>query len=130
MAYPIIETPRGKIVVTPEMKAVLIWNPAFVKEQQTDYSAAQIFVDSEILRLCEPYIPFRTGMLIMSGILGTDIGSGLVQWIAPYARGQYYLKRKRLSETGPLRGSFWFERMKQVHGKTIIAGARKIAGGE
>jgi hypothetical protein len=41
---------------------------------------------------------------------------------------QYYSARKPGSQTGPLRGPFWFERMKQVSGKTILAGARHIAG--
>jgi len=89
----------------------------------------------------EPYTPRLTGTLVRSGILGTDIGSGKVQWIAPYARYQYYGKvmagkpRKPTSKNlvyhgGGKRGAFWFERMKEVSGKTIIDGAKKIAGGK
>jgi hypothetical protein len=73
-------------------------------------------------------IPLLTGMLIKSGILGTDIGSGMVQWIAPYSKRQYYSSRKPGSQTGPLRGPKWFERAKQLHKREWIAGARKIAG--
>jgi hypothetical protein len=127
---PVVETPRGSIIInTGSMKAELKWNPAFQPTYQRQYSAAQVFVDSEVLRLCEPYIPLRTSMLIKSGILGTDVGSGIVQWIAPYAHYQYFLKRKPGSKTGPLRGPFWFARMKAVNGPSIIAGARRIAGG-
>ena len=125
-----IETPRGVVYHDQNMKAVLEWNTNFKPKWQKRYSEAQKFVDSEVLRLCEPYTPLLTGMLIKSGTLGTEIGSGTVQWIAPYARYQYYLKRKTKSETGPLRGSMWFARMKQVHKRKILAGARRLAGGE
>ena len=125
---PKIETPRGKIIQTPAGKAQLVWNPNFVPKWTRRYSAAQRFVDSEILRLSEPFIPLRTGMLIKSGILGTDIGSGTVSWIAVYSKAQYYSPRKPGSQTGPLRGPEWFERMKAVHKGTIIAGARRLAG--
>lgn len=125
-----IETPRGVVYHDENMKAVLEWNTNFQPKWQKRYSEAQKFVDSEVLRLCEPYTPLLTGMLIKSGTLGTEIGSGTVQWIAPYARYQYYLKRKTKSETGPLRGSMWFERMKQTHKSKILRGARRIAKGE
>lgn len=126
---PVIKTPRGQVFVTPQGTAKLEWNTNFQPRWQRQYTAAQKFVDSEVLRLSEPYVPLLTGMLIKSGILGTVIGSGLVQWIAPYARYQYYLKRKTASKTGPLRGPYWFERMKQVHKRDILTGARLIAGG-
>ena len=129
MAYPVIETPRGKIVVTANGKAQLSWNTNFKQKWMKRYSTAQIFVDSEVLRLCEPLIPLRTGMLIKSGILGTRVGSGLVQWIAPYAKAQYYMARKKGSQTGPQRWPFWFERWKTAHVHTVLAGARRIAGG-
>jgi hypothetical protein len=125
-----IDTPRGAIFIdTPNLKAKLVWKKGFKAETEKRYSEAQKFVDSEVLRLCEPFTPLLTGMLIMSGTLGTYIGSGEVSWIAPYARYQYYLKRPVGTQTGPLRGPFWFERMKQIYGRGIISGARKIAGG-
>ena len=126
-----IRTPRGWIYVTPEGKAELTWNPNFKPKWHKQYSDAQVFVDSQVLRLCEPYVPFLTGMLMHSGTLGTEIGSGMVQWIAPYARYQYYMvNRKKVNERKPLAGSFWFERMKEVHGRAILAGARRIAAGK
>lgn len=131
-----ITTPRGKIFVTPQGKAELVWNPNFREKWGKRYSKAQVFLDSEILRLCDPFTPFRTGMLIKSGILGTDVGSGLVKWIAPYSRYQYYLVRKGSkpgevkvgTETGPLRGPYWFHRMKQVFGRRLIKQVKKIIG--
>jgi hypothetical protein len=135
MTAPVINTPRGSIIVNKGGKAELKWNTAnFTGHSgnggswQDHYSDAQKYCDSEVLRLSEPYTPLLTGMLIKSGTLGTDIGSGTVQWIAPYSRRQYYSARKPGSMTGPLRGPYWFERMKAVSGQTILAGARKIAG--
>lgn len=124
-----IQTPRGFVTTNRNGKAELVWHTNFRQKWLKRFTAAQTFVDSEVLRLCQPYIPLRTGMLIMSGILGTEVGSGLVQWIAPYARRQYYSPRKPGSMTGPLRGPFWFERMKRVHRGAILAGAKRLAGG-
>lgn len=128
MTRPTIETPRGKIFIGTSGKARLVWNSTFEQKWQGNYSAAQKFVDSKVLRLCEPFIPLLTSMLIKSGILGTDVGSGTVQWIAPYARAQYYGTRKPGSQSGPLRGPKWFERMKEIHKDKILEGARRIAG--
>lgn len=148
----IVETPRGRVFVNDATgKAELTWNTNFHQRWTKQYSEAQVFVDSEVLRLCEPYIPMKTSMLIKSGILGTVVGSGLVQWIAPYAKFQYYGKvmigetsrsayamkgekkvvtnKNLVYHGGGIRGSFWFRRMKEVHGDTIIRGAKQRAGG-
>jgi hypothetical protein len=125
-----IETPRGTIIKTKDgISCELVWNPDFAPKRNQRYSRAQKFVDNEVLRLSAPYVPMRTSMLLKSGQLGTDIGSGEVQYIAPYAHRQYYSPRKPGSSTGALRGPLWFERMKADNGKEIIAGAKKIAGG-
>jgi hypothetical protein len=132
-------------------KAMLKWNTKkFVgggaTSWETRYKNAQRFVDSEILHLCEPYVPLLTGVLVFTGITGTDVGSGVVSWTAPYAKYQYYgkvmsydpfapervkvvTKKKLTYHGGGIRGSFWFERMKEVSGKKIIADAKLIAGG-
>lgn len=70
-------------------------------------------LDSEVLRYAEPYIPFRTGMLVRSGISGTVIGNGEVIYNAPYAKGQYY--HGRIPKGAALRGRYWIERMKADH---------------
>jgi hypothetical protein len=124
-----IETPRGKIFTGKGGKAELTWNTGFKAKWNSQYSRAQRFVDSEILRLSEPFTPMDTGMLIKSGQLGTDVGSGEVKWIAPYAKAQYYSPRPVGSQTGPLRGPQWFERMKAAYKEQILQGARRYAGG-
>jgi hypothetical protein len=128
MARPIIRTPRGTIVVNQYGKAELKFNANFRPKFQKQFSEAQEWVDNEVLRVCDPFVPFRTGMLRSSGILGTKIGSGQVSYIAPYARAQYYSPRTPGSSTGPQRGPFWFHRAMELHKPQIIAGARKLAG--
>ena len=126
---PVILTPRGSLSVSKAGRAELSWNVTFRPKWWKRYSNAQMFVDREIIRLSEPFTPMRTGVMIASATLGTEIGSGLVKWIAVYSRWQYYSPRPVGSETGPLRGPFWFERMKANYGRRIIAAAKRIAGG-
>lgn len=91
---------------------------------QKKLQPVQKYVDSKILQKCDPYIPFKTGMLRDSGILGTKIGSGRIRWLAPYARKQYY---KGLS-TGK-RGRYWVKRAMTAHGESILRGAQEKLGG-
>ena len=138
MTAPRIDTPRGSIIINEaNMKAELVWNPGAFNgggagsggSWQGRFSNAQKFVDNEVIRLTEPYVPLLTGMLKMSATLGSVPGSGVVSWIAPYSRFQYYSKRAPGSMTGALRGPFWFARWKPIGAPGVIAGARKIAGG-
>lgn len=117
-----------------------------------DMGPVQKFIDQECIRLMAPYTPFRAGMLERSATLGTKIGSGEINQIAPYARYQYYGKLMVSAITGsawarmgekkvltdkdleydksahPLAGKMWFERMKADHKEEILEGARKVAG--
>lgn len=102
----------------------------------------QKYIDSEVLRLSSPYLPFQSGELERSGIMGTDIGSGDVMYNTPKARYLYYgkvmigrapkqLTDKDLTYHGtPMRGAYFFERMKTDRLKEILKGAAQIAGGE
>lgn len=85
---------------------------------------AQRFIDSEVLRRCDPLVPFKLGGLKKSGITGTRIGSGKVRYTAPYAKVQYY--KGRVSVT---RGRKWFQRMKSEHGQAILDAAQRILEG-
>lgn len=117
-----ISTPRGSILVDkPGMKAKLEWNPGFGPYWSGKYTKGQATMDTTVLRGCDKYVPMKTGMLKKSGILGTYIGKGEVHYIAPYAKVQYYRPGKVGSETGPLRGPYWFERWKNGEGKAAIA---------
>lgn len=128
-----ITTPKGSVIQVKtakgNIKAQLQWNPGFSAKWNGQFTEAQRYVDSEVLRLSSRYVPLRTSMLQKSGILGTEIGKGEVCWIAPYARKQYY-KTADSRPYDPKRGGHWFERMKADHGAQIIAGAKKRAGGK
>lgn len=127
-----ITTPRGTVFTVTlkngKAKAVLEWNPGFGREYTGHFTWAQKFVDNEVLRFCSTRVPFQTGMLQKSGILGTEVGSGEVRYIAPYAAPQYY-KTARSRPYDANRGAYWFERGKLVERERILQGARRLAGG-
>lgn len=106
----------------------LVWNPTFATIQNARFSAAQKYIDSEVLRLDDPLIPLQTGYLKKSGQLGTKVGSGEVKYIAPYAGYQYY-STPETRGYDPQRGAKWFERMKAAHKEAILRGAQAYAGG-
>lgn len=90
--------------------------------------SVQQYVDSEVLRLCDPLVPFDQGTLVRSGQINTVIGSGEVKYRTPYARRWYY--RNANFQEAPRRGNYWFERMKEQGGKDqILNGAKKLLGG-
>ncbi len=87
----------------------------------------QQFIDSEVLRRCQSYVPMDTGELIRSGIRETRIGSGEVVYRTPYARRWYY--RNAQFQGAPKRGTYWFERMKNEGGKeAILRRTKRMAG--
>ncbi len=125
------------------MKVDFKWDKDFKDKWDTKFSEAQKVVDSEVIRLSDPYVPFQTGILKKSGILGTKIGSGEVVYNAPYARYLYYGKLmigtapKVLTEEpleyhgAPRRGAYWFERMKEDKKEQILRmTAKSLKGGK
>ncbi len=120
-----ITTPRGKIFQTKDGKVQLEWNNSFASTRNQDFHKAQKFVDSEVLRRCSPRVPFRTGTLEKSGILGTTVGSGEVQYIVPYAAYQYYATLETRAYNAN-RGAKWFERMKTEERDDILKGAKQL----
>lgn len=94
--------------------------------------AVQKYIDSEVLRLSEQFVPKDSGELISSGIRNTKLGSGEVVYSTPYARRWYYRNTTNNGEPvkfneAPRRGSYWFERMKQQYKNQILAGAQREA---
>ena len=115
-----IKTPRGTVYTQAskggKVTARLEWNPSFEPSMEEGFENAQAFVDSECIRRMNPETPRRTGALIKSATLGTVLGSGEIDQIAPYARRQYYEHKEK---------SYWFERMKNRHKDSILKGAAK-----
>lgn len=118
-----ITSPRGSVVTRQtkngSVSAEIVWNSGFARKKGQAFESAQEFVDSECLRYMNPLTPRRTGMLIKSGALGTVIGSGNIEYLAPYARRQYYEHKEK---------AHWFETMKASKKDVILKGAEQIAG--
>ena len=118
-----ITSPRGSVVTRQtkggSVSAEVVWNSGFARKKGQAFENAQEFVDSECLRCMNPLTPRRTGVLIKSATLGTVIGSGSVEYLAPYARRQYYEHREK---------AHWFEKMKATKKEAILKGAEQIAG--
>ncbi len=86
---------------------------------------AQEFVGNELLRKCDPYVPFDTGMLRDSGISHSKPAEGYLLWKTPYAAVQWHAGVSR-----GLRGKKWALRAWADHGKLILKNARSIAKGK
>ena len=120
-----IVTPVNRVINFVGGGVKLCWSSTFGRNRSAMFSRKQKIVDSEVLRYCSALIPFQTGMLDKSGKLGTVIGSGLVQYIAPYAAEQYYNTATSRSYDAN-RGAKWFERMKVSYKADILSGAQKL----
>lgn len=90
--------------------------------------AVQAFVDSEIIRLADPYVPFRTGALKDSALTNTVIGQGEIVYATPYAKRMYYHPEYDFNGA-PMRGAHWVERMWADLGDEIIKSVAEKAGG-
>ena len=88
-------------------------------------SSVQQVIDSECLRLMDPYIPFDTGELIDNGVMNTVIGKGKIEYNSPYARNQYYIPMEHAGQ----KCAYWFEVMKNNGGKEKILNVAKKAAG-
>ena len=90
---------------------------------------AQQFVDDEVIRRMEPYMPRQTGEMIESMVTATEVGSGEVIVDTPYARKRSISARIR-EDAGYVRGPRFFERFKADCADDILRGAAEISGGE
>ncbi len=107
----------------------ITFDPNFSQRAEANFNECQKYIDSEVLRLSDPYVPMKEGELKESGISGTVVGSGKVEYTAPYGRKQYYenagMGKEGLNKGGGLRGKMWFERMKADHKDEILEGLKK-----
>ena len=96
------------------MRVKVDFNPYKVKGRLTGAARrAQSWLDNTVVKDSTPYVPRLTGALERSGIAGTKIGSGLVEWNSHYARYQYYGKVMVDPATGAagfLTEDGWFSR--------------------
>lgn len=143
MQKVLVSTPQGRVIKGPGgAKAQLVWNDN-IKRFNGQYGRAQVWLDNEVLKDSTPFVPMETGALMKSGILGTQPGEGVVEWVAPYARYLYYGKvmvgdaPKTVTDKDlvfsqavhPQAQAFWFEAAKSLNRQKWLSGARKMAGG-
>ena len=74
-------------------------NELFARRGLQKGGRVQKYIDSEVLRCCDSYVPMLTGKLKQSGITSTVVGSGMVHYNTPYARKNYYDNMVRAYET-------------------------------
>lgn len=103
----------------PGGSVTLSWSTGAARRINRALQSRQELIDSETLRLCSPYVPFKTGALERSGQIGTVIGTGEVVYATPYARRQYYATAQTRSYD-PRRGGMWLERMKTANKGALI----------
>jgi len=70
-------------------------------------------LDTQVLKDSNYYAPMDTGNLMSSGITGSKIGSGVLEWTAPYAKKMYYGVDFNFSkDSNPHAQAKWFEKAK------------------
>ncbi len=86
---------------------------ALMRRFHNGASRAQKKLDAQVLADSNYYCPLKTGTLQKSAIVGTVIGSGVVRWVTPYARRQYYgVGFDRSKDPNPNATAKWFEAAK------------------
>lgn len=92
--------------------------------------AAQVYLDNEVMRSTESYVPFDTGTLARSTQLATKPGDGQVLYDTPYARKLYYGDGMNFAtDKHPKATARWLEASKAVNLKTWISGVNAILAG-
>ena len=128
----ITNTPQGKVVTVHTKQgtvtAKLVWNPGFGPEFTRKMQSGQAKFDMEVMKQMEPYMQLDTSAMIKSMQAATDVGSGLVRVRTPYARKVYYTRSRVGRPTGPLRGPYYFDRMKANRLSYLMGFAAKAVG--
>ena len=126
----VLQTPKGELVKVKtksgKVRMEIRWDDGFGPKMTKQIQGVQSYIDSEVLRLNDPYVPKETGILKQSGIMHTQIGTGEVKYRTPYARRWYYMPAN--FHEAPKRGNYWFEKMKREHKQRILEGAKHRVG--
>lgn len=100
---------------------------------------AQVYLASEVKRLCDPYVPMQSGQLKNMAVIASDGSS--VTYIQPYAHYQYYGKvmagRAPKQYTGEdltysgggMRGAQWDKRMLADKHNELVNNLERFIGG-
>jgi hypothetical protein len=97
------------------------------KKYEGRVAEAQAFLDDEVIRGSDPFVPFQQGTLARTVVREEP---GKIVYVQPYARRQYYGDSFDFTLTHhPLAGSRWTERAKAAHMKDWQAGVERILKG-
>lgn len=87
---------------------------------------SQKFLDNEVLKDSNDYVPADTWNLRDSSILHSKIGDGKLIWNTPYARKLYYNPNYNFStDKNPKASGLWFEQAKSRNLDDWVKGAEK-----
>lgn len=77
--------------------------------------AAMQALEGEIIRSCEPFVPYRTGELCRSAsaVYDGNSGDGWIIYSAKHAARCYYAERPFCKKYHPLASARWFEAAKR-----------------
>jgi hypothetical protein len=89
----------------------------------------QTALDLQVLKDCDPYVPYDSGNLRNSGIRATKPGEGQVIWDAPYAFAQYNGAPRKSHDVHPQAVLRWFEAAKAVRKDAWLRVAKRLGGG-
>lgn len=94
------------------------------------FYSAQKWLDNEVIKACNPYVPFRTGTLATSAIRHTVIGSGTIVYKTPYVNIVYDSKGWNFNvNVHPLATDHWLDTVKPMYIDDWKNGVMKILGG-
>lgn len=115
-----IAQPKDQVVFTQKLNKKgnyvdcnvrLKFKSTFSDDKSELMQKAQILLDSETMRVLEPYMPLYSGMLIKSMIKSSTAGNGEIHVNTPYAAKVNYVSGV-MGRNGTLRGRLFFDRMK------------------
>ena len=92
-----------------------------LKRKLEKNGAVQRFLTSTVRRMCDPYVPRRTGVLKNTAEELAD----RITYGQPYARRQYY-EHKGIG----IRGREWDKRMMASRGKEVVQAVAEFVGGK
>ena len=106
------------------------WNPDAVMDRfESRRQLAQTYLDTQVMKDSDRYVPYRSGALARSVQTATDPGSGRVVWDTPYAHRRYVEENVRFTkDIHPSATSRWFEVAKKKRLAVWVAGVKKILG--
>lgn len=82
--------------------------------------AAERALSGRVLSDCEPFVPYDTGALSQSGV----VGEGVIVYDVPYAQVVYHGAGMRFqTEKHPLATAAWFEAAKAAHAAEWVRAA-------